>query len=55
MLSMYSLLDPLKVQLMFMEWSLVTFPPVPLFTVNRSLPSLGQELCQKFKQCCMQC
>lgn len=34
MLSMYSLLGLLKVQLMFMEWSLVTFPPVPLFTAN---------------------
>lgn len=26
--------------------------PVPLFTANRGLPSLGQELCQKFRQCC---
>ena len=30
---MYSLLSLLKVQFMFMEWSLVTFTPVPLFTV----------------------
>lgn len=33
-------------------WCLVTFFPVPLFIVYTFLPSLGQKLCQKFKQCC---
>lgn len=51
MLSMYSLLGLLKVQLMFMEWSLVTFPP-SLYLQQTGLPSLGQELCQIFRQCC---
>ena len=32
-------------------WCLVTFLPVPLFMVHTCLPSLAQELCQKFQQC----